>query len=164
MGTFFDFAISLCCSVTQSCPTLCDPINCSITGFYVLHCLLKFAHTHTFSQWCHATISSSVILFPSGPQSFPTSGSFPVSQLFVNPWTAARQAPLFSTISWSLLKLMSTESVMPCNHLILCHPLLFLPSIFPSIRIFSNESALQTMWPKYWGFSFSISPYNVDFL
>ena len=84
MGTFFDFAISLCCSVTQSCPTLCDPINCSITGFYVLHCLLKFAHTHTFSQWCHATISSSVILFPSGPQSFPTSGSFPVSQLFAS--------------------------------------------------------------------------------
>ena len=71
------------------------------------------------------------------------------AQLFVNPWTAARQAPLFSTISCSLLKLMSTESVMPCNHLILCHPLLFLPSIFPSIRIFSNESALQTTWPKY---------------
>ena len=84
------------------------------------------------------------------------------AQLFVNPWTAARQAPLFSTISWSLLKLMSTESVMPCNHLILCHPLLFLPSIFPSIRIFSNESAFHIRWPEYWSLSlsFSISPSN----
>ena len=70
-------------------------------------------------------------------------------RLFANPWTAARQAPLLSTNSCSLLKLVSTESVMPCNHLILCRPLLFLPSIFPSIRIFSNESALQIRWPKY---------------
>ena len=76
----------------------------------------------------------------------------------MTPWTAARQALLSSTISWSLLKFMSTESVMPFNHLILCHPLLLLPSIFPSIRIFSNESALLIRWPKYW--SFSISPSN----
>ena len=74
------------------------------------------------------------------------------------PWTAARQASLSITNSQSLLKLTSTESVMPSNHLILCHPLLLLPSIFPSIRLFSNESALCISWPKYWSFSFNISP------
>ena len=80
--------------------------------------------------------------------------------LFVTPWTAAQQAPLSSTISWSLLRLMSIESVMSTNHLILCHPHLLLPSIFPSIRVFSNELALHIMWPDYWSFSFSISPSN----
>ena len=80
--------------------------------------------------------------------------------LFVTPWTATCQPSLSFTISWSLLKLMSTESVMPSNHLILCHPLLLLPSIFPTIRVFSNESALCIRWPKYWSFSFKISPYN----
>ena len=77
-------------------------------------------------------------------------------QLFATPWTAARQASLSITNSWSLLKLMSIESVMPSNHLILSCPLLLQPSIFPSIRVFSNESALHIRWPKYW--SFSISP------
>ena len=90
----------LCCSVAQSCPTLCEP------------------------------------------------------------WTAARQASLSFTISRSLLKLMSIESMMPSNHLILCRPLLLLPSIFPSLRVFSNESALCIRWPNYWSFSFSISPSN----
>ena len=80
-------------------------------------------------------------------------------QLFKTPWTAACQASLSLTISQSLLKLMSIESMMPSNHLILCHPLL-LPSIFPSIRIISDESALCIRWPKYWSFSFSISPSN----
>ena len=74
------------------------------------------------------------------------------------PWTSARQASLFITNSWSLLKLMSNLLVMPSNHLILCHPLLLLPSIFPIIRVFSNESALRIRWPKYWSFSFNISP------
>ena len=74
--------------------------------------------------------------------------------------TAACQASLSFTTFWSLLKLMSIESVMPSNHLILCHPLLLLPSIFPSIRVFSNESALHIRWSKYWSFSFSISPSN----
>ena len=78
-------------------------------------------------------------------------------QLFATPWTTARQASLSITNSWSLLKLMSIESVMPSNHLILCRPL-HRPSIFPSIRIFSNVSALRIRWPKYWSFSFSISP------
>ena len=78
----------------------------------------------------------------------------------VTPWTAVHQASLFFTISQSVLKLMSIESVMPSNHLILCHPLLFLPSIFPSISVFSNELALRIKWPKYWSFNFSISPSN----
>ena len=77
----------------------------------------------------------------------------------VAPWTAAHQASLFFTISRSLLKLMSIESVMPSNHLILCRPLL-LPSVFPTIRVFSNESALHIKWPKYWSSGFSISPSN----
>ena len=81
-------------------------------------------------------------------------------QLFVTPWTAAGQASLSFTISRSLLKLMSIESVMPVNYLILCHPPLLLPSIFASIRVSSNESALHIRWPKYWHSSFSISPSN----
>ena len=76
--------------------------------------------------------------------------------LFATPWTAAHQASLSITNSWSLLKLMSIESVMPSNHLILCHPLLLPPSIFPSIKVFSNESVLCIRWPMYWSFSFSI--------
>ena len=79
-------------------------------------------------------------------------------RLFATPWTAARQASLSITNPCSLLKLMSIESVMPSNYIILCHPLLLLPSIFPSIRVFSNESALHIRWPKYWSFSFNISP------
>ena len=81
-------------------------------------------------------------------------------QLFVTPWTAACQASLSITDSWSLLKLMSVELVMPSNHLILCHPLLLLPSIFPNISVFSNESVLPIRWPKDWSFSISISPSN----
>ena len=81
-------------------------------------------------------------------------------RLFATPWTAAHQTSLFITNSQSLLKLMSIVLVMPSNHLILCHPLLLLPSIFPNIRVFSNESALCIRWPKYWSFSFNISPSN----
>ena len=77
-----------------------------------------------------------------------------------DPWTAARQASLSITNSRSLPKLMSIESVMPANHCILCHPLLLLPSIFPSIRVFSSESGLHIRWPKYWSFSYTISPSN----
>ena len=82
--------------------------------------------------------------------------------LFVTPWTAAHQASLSFTISWSLLKLMSIESVMPSNHLILCHPFLLLPLIFPSIR--ASELALHIRWSKYWSFSFSISPSNENLM
>ena len=94
------------------------------------------------------------------PLSLVTSSSVQLSHvgLFATPWTAARQASLSITNSPSLLKLMSIESVMPSNHPILCHPLLLPPSVFPSIRVFSNESVLHVRWPKYWSFSFSISP------
>ena len=81
-------------------------------------------------------------------------------RLFATPWNAVCQTSLFFTISWSLLKLMFIELVMSSNHLVLCCPLLLLSYVFPSIRVFSNESALHTRWPKYWNFSFSISPFN----
>ena len=81
-------------------------------------------------------------------------------QIFATPWTSARQASPSIANSQSLLKLMSIESVMPSNHHILCHPLLFLASIFASIRVFSNVSVLHIRWPKYWSFSFSVSPFN----
>ena len=83
-------------------------------------------------------------------------------QLFATQWTAACQASLSTTNTWTLLKLMSIESVIPSNHLILCCPLLFLPSIFPSIRAFSKESALHIRWPRYWNLSFSISLSNIQ--
>ena len=95
-------------------------------------------------------------MFVSGFQ-FSSVQSLSRVQLFETPWTAACQASLSITSSLSLLKLMSIESVVPSNNLILCRPLL-LPSIFPSIRVFSSESALRISWPKYWSFSFSISP------
>ena len=93
-------------------------------------------------------------------QSFSSVQSLSRVQLFATPWTAACQASLSITNSWSLPELMFIESVMPSNHLILCHSLLLLPSIFPNISVFSNESALRIRWPKYWSFSFNISPSN----
>ena len=158
-----------------SCPTLCDPVDCSMPQFPDLHYLLEFAQTHVHqigdtiqashllllvfwnalyfwtlfssNQWTFLLITSSV----QSPSSV---------QLFVTPWTAAHQASLSITNSQSLPKLMSIESVISSNPLIFCHPLLLLPSIFPSIRVFSNESVLRISWPKYWSFSFSISPSN----
>ena len=120
--------------------------NCSTNAYYYLGCyreelpvtleaVYKGALTHSLQLLSHV-------------------------QLFVTPWTAARQASLSITNSWSLLRLMSIESVMPSNHLILCQSLLLLPSIFPSIRVFSNESALLIRWLKYWSFGFSLSPSN----
>ena len=95
-----------------------------------------------------------------GSMPFSSVQSLSCVQLFVTPWTAARQASLSFTISQSLLKFMSVELVMPSNHLILCRHLLLLPSIFPSIRVFSNKSVLRIRWPTYWSISFSISPSN----
>ena len=94
------------------------------------------------------------------PLRFDSVQSLSLVRLFATPWTAADQVSLSITNSQSLLKLMSIESVMPSNHLSLCHPCLHPPSVFSSIRIFSNESALHIRWPKYWCFSFSISPSN----
>ena len=95
-----------------------------------------------------------------GQQSYSVQCTCSVISDSATPWTAACQASLSITNSSTLLKLMSTESGMPFNHLILCRPLLHLPSIFPSIRVFSNESVLRIRWPEYWSFSFSISPSN----
>ena len=95
-----------------------------------------------------------------GQRSLSSAQSLSRVWLFATPWTVACQASLSITSTWSLLKLMSIESVMPSNHLILCRPLLLLPSVFPGIRVFSNESVLHIRWPKYWSFSFSISPSN----
>ena len=91
---------------------------------------------------------------------FSSDQSLSHARFFVNPWTAACQDSLSITNSWSAPKPMSIMSVIPSNHLILCHPLLLLPSLFPSIRVFSNESTLCMRWPKYWSFSFNISPSN----
>ena len=108
---------------------------------------------HLSSSWFLSLKHSCSILL-----SFNSVQSLSHVQLFVTPWTAACQASLSITNSRSLLKFMSIESVMPSNHLILCYPLLLLPSIFPNIRVFSNELALSITWPKYWSFSFNISP------
>ena len=113
------------------------------------------------------SLSSWICVFELSRKQNNSDRSMAVSQLSrsavsdsVTPWTAAHQASLSITNSWSLLKFMAIESVMPSNHLILCHPLLLLPSIFPRIRVFSNESVLHIRWPKYWSFSFNISPSN----
>ena len=119
----------------QSHPTLCDPLHCSSPGSSV-----------------HEILQARILVQFSSVQSLSR------VQIFVTPWIAARQASPSITNSQSLLKLMSIESVMPSNHLILCCPFLLLPSVFPSIRVFSNESVLHIRWPKYWSFSFSISP------
>ena len=126
--------------VTQSCVTLRDPMDYSLPGSSV----------HGFSRqeyWSGVPLPS--------PSSVTSGG-----QLFAMPWAAACQASLPITNSQSLLKLISIESVMPSDHLILCHPLLLPPSIFPSIRVFSNESILCIRWPKYWSLNFSSSPSN----
>ena len=101
-----------------------------------------------------------MLLYCDGQVLFSSIQSLSHVQLFVTPWTGARQASLSITNSWSLLKLTSIELVMPSNHLILCHALLLLHSIFPSLRVFSNESVHRIRWPKYWTFSFSICPFN----
>ena len=116
--------------------------NINVTGRFHMH-PLKITNLQTLRSFRFSSVQFS---------------SF--AQLCLTPQTAAHQASLFITNSHSLLKLMSIESLMPFNHLILCSPLLLPPSIFPSIRVFSNESALRIRWPKYWSFNFSISPSN----
>ena len=109
------------------------------------------------------TVNLKLLIYPSPTLPFSQFSSIQLLsrvRLFATPWTAARQASLSITNSQSLLKLLSIELVMPSNHLILCHPLFLLPSIFPSIRVFSDESALHNRWPKYWRFIFNISPSN----
>ena len=115
--------------------------------------------SHT-TWWLNKNNYSQTFILHDFPQHFSSVQSLSRAQLFVTPWTAARQASLSITNSQSLPKPMSIESVMPSNHIILCRPLFLLPSILPSIRVFSNESAPRIGWPKYWSFSFSISPSN----
>ena len=142
------------------------PCPSSIPGAYINSCSL--------SRWYHPAISSSDAFFSFCTQSFSASETSSESsicissvqslghvQFFVTPWTAAHQASQSVINSQSFLGLMSIKSVMPSNHLILCYPLVLLPSIFPSIRVFYNESILHIRWPKYWSFSLSISLSNV---
>ena len=118
---------------------------CTYTNILCSHiCIHIYTHTHIYICCCSVTCSVTL----SGVR------------LFATPWTTACQASLFFTISWSLLKPMSTESVMLPSHLFLCRPLLLLPSIFPSIRVFSDESTLCIRWPKNWSINFIISPSN----
>ena len=151
-----------CCSVAKSCLTLYDPMDCNTSGSPVLHHFLEFTQIHV--HWVSDVIWPSPPLPPSPlPSTFPIASSVQLLsrvRLFVTPWIAARQASLSITNSRRILKLMSIESVMPSSHLILCRPLLLLPPIPPSIRVFSNESTLHIRWPKYWSFSFSISLSN----
>ena len=128
------FRLKVEVKVTQSCLTLCHSMN------YTVHRILQAR----ILEWVQ----------------FSSVQSLSCVWLFETPWNAAHQASLSITNSQSLLKLMSIESVMPSNHLILCCPLLLLSSIFPSVRVFSNESVLRIRWPKYWSFSFNISPSN----
>ena len=118
---------------------------CAGFSLVALHGLLT-----AVASWCRAWTLGHIVVVQ----------SLSLVWLFVTLWTAAHQASLSLTVSWSLFRLPSMESVMPSSHHTLCRPLLLLPSIFASIRVFSNESALCIRWPKYWSFSFSISPSN----
>ena len=169
----------MCAKLPQLYPTLCNPINC---GHQVP---LSMGFFMGILEWIAMPSSRGSSLLRDGScvsyiscigrrvlyhQHHPGSPEFTVQfssvqslshvRLFATSWTAAHQASLSITNSRSLLKLTSIESVMTSNHLILCHPLLLLPSTLPSIRVFSNESVLHIRWPKYWSFSFNISPSN----
>ena len=151
-----------CCSVAQLCPTLGDPMDCSMPVSPAFHCLLEFAQT--LVHWVNDAIQPShvlsYLLFMTVMMwLFSSVQLLSHVRLFATSETAAHQASLSITNFRSLLKFLSIEWVMPSNHLVLCRPLL-LPSIFPSFRVFSKESVLCIRWPKYWSFSFSISPSN----
>ena len=149
------------CLVAQLFPTLCCPPGSSVHGD---------SPAKNAGVGCHCLLQGNLPdpgIEPMSPEapalqadSFSSVQSLSRVQLFATPWTAARQASLFIINCQSLLKLISIQSVVSSNHLILWHPLFLLPSIFPSIRVFSNESALHIRWPKYWSFSFNISPSN----
>ena len=127
---------------------------CKKSTFLFLWWSIEYIPFVSFANWC------SVKNYGRLRVQFSSVQSLSHVQLFATPWTAPYQASLSITNSWNLLKLMSIKSVMPYSHLILCRPLLLLPPIHPSIRVFSNESFLRIRWSKYWSFSFSISPSN----
>ena len=150
----------VCCRETRACPPgrrLSPACACAWGLPDVRRCLQMTGNRELMWEKPKGLLSPSV-----GMKRVLFLFRYSVIQLFATPPTAACQACLSFTISQSLLKLMSIESMMPSNHLILCCPLLLLPSIFPSISVFSNESALCIRWPKYWSFNFSISPSNED--
>ena len=158
-----EFQVVQFSSVVQLCPNLHDPMNQSTPGLPVHHQFPEF--TQIQIHWVSDAIQPSHPLSPPSPfvynlfqHQFSSVQLLSRVQLFVTSWTTACPASLSITNSRSLLKLISIESVMPSNHLIRCRPLLLPPSIFPSIRVFSNESVLLIRWPKYW--NFSISPSN----
>ena len=140
-------------------------LSLTFTSYLTVQCLQLesiYATTWTpISLSSGLSLTTAVCLLPLDDQGkFSSVQSLSHVRLFATPWTAAHQASLSITNSWSLLKLMPIESVMPSGHLILCHPLLLPPTIFPTIRVFSNESVLHIRWLKCWSFSFSISPSN----
>ena len=147
--------------LSPPCPACCPGQCCQSPGNFYCEDRTSFSDWTSLSKH-KAALTHKHLLYPLGPGGGVPSSVQSLSRvwLFVTPWTAALQASLSITNSQSLLKFMSIESVMPSNHIILCCPLLLLPSIFRSIRVFSNESALHIRWPKYWSFSFSISPSN----
>ena len=138
--------------LAQSCPALCNPMDCSLPDSPI-HGILQ---ARKLEQEAIPIFRGSLYLIHF--LQFSSVQSLSRVRLFETPWIAAHQASLSITNSRSSPKLMSIESVMPSSHLILCRPLLLLPSILPSIRVFTNESTLCMRWPKYWSFSFSISP------
>ena len=147
---------------SMSSPSPHHPSACHRAPVWVPWIVQKIPIGYLFYTWYCKFLCYCLHMSPLFPLLLPPCSSVQsVSRvrLFVTLWTAARQASLSITNSQSLLKLMSIEFVMPSNHLILCHPLLP-PLIFPSIRVFSNESVLRIRWPKYWSFSFKISPSN----
>ena len=168
--------------VAQPCPTLRDPMDCcapgsSVNGIFQARVLEwgAIAFSGVLHHWTSSILSWGDALLPLvGCKShelpfvipflwYESVQSLSHVLLFATPWTAARQASLSITDFQSLLKLMSITLVMPFNHLIHCRPFLLPPSIFPNIRVFSNESALRIRWPKYWNFSFNISP-SIEYL
>ena len=174
LGLYLIMCVCAVCSLAQSCLTLCGPMGCSPPGS-IVHEIFQAR----ILQWVAISysrgsseprdrnqvsrvscIGSQILYHCTTWEAVNSVQAFSHVQLFATPWTVARQASMSITNSWSLLKLMSTKSVMPSNHLILCCPLLLLLSIFPSISVFSRESVMCIRWPKYWSFSFSISPSN----
>ena len=148
----------------QSCPILCDLMNCSMPGSSVhgisQERILEWVANPSAGDLLNPGLNPCLLHCQADPLLLSSVQTLSCVLLFATPWTAACQASLSIANFQSLLKLMSIESVMPSNHLILCCPLLLLPSIFPSIRVFSNESLLRMRWPMYWSFSFSTSPSN----
>ena len=157
-----------CCKMSMFFPHVPKvPLSIYITPHkLIINCFKTFSSASLWVWWKRKQSTCSFyVLYTCAQRWYPTHISVQFSllshiQLFATPWTAAHQASQSITSSRSLLKFMSIKLVMPSNHLILCHPLLLLPSIFPSIRVFSNESVLHIRWPKYWSFSFNISPSN----